>query len=882
MRIILNGASVAKAERTAVRYSGTTADPVPTCNLSIYDETSALSVAEMQELLILDDVAIPYPTINLVQGPTLASGDASKWYNNPSGGSAPGFSWGSAPPVTSTFLNNTGTGLQSQDVRRPTLTPGQSYMLSCSIMGNLVVNGQYVLEMQWMDAGANILQTNIIQDTPPAAFTRLSLSGVCPAGTAYVTVSFGASASVAGNNSGQLSFENIQFEPVWFSDISYPTPWCGPNQTNCRLLANLNLYIRQYRKFAGWVTRAKAGNYHGNARTWAVTASGYAWILDTIYTNKQYINRYDSYIISDLLNSYLYSNAYLTTLFTTTNVVQGVQLANLQANWDSLKTIINGLAGQSGFFWTVDPYWNFVYQPPGYNTMPIALICDASANPDMSVTYPAYRFEGEIDFTQPGCAALVIGTDPGTTTTTTALTSGLAYTSVGVNAIQATVLSGTQLLIGAGGSADVVTLSAQANVGDTSISFTGHTMGANHAVGSRVTIPQNSAQVIDPARSDTLNHQALYDYGVIGNVFARKVVDSTLASVSDVTQRGVAEILQYDEARDIYHLSTNAELLIGQGIQVTSSTDGLNATTLLIQQVSASYLGKNELLADVWEYQADLGAVNRAATNILSRIFRRTTALVAPVTITNVALVVLEKFGLFDLPQYPYPLAVLADVPTGYWRFGEGAGLLATDSSGNGYNGSINASGVTLSEPGAIAGDPNTSFLFDGAAGFVQTLSGSTPTGWSALSLEAWIRLPSASFTGFPRIFSCDYTQSDNKGCELLLQNNGAGITLNIGNGATFMSITGFVPLAAGVWYHVVAAWSASGSAYLYLNGVQIASGSLSGTIGAPTNLLSIGYNPALVSNYFPGYIDEAAIYQAQLSASRVAKHYSIGSTGRS
>ena len=49
-----------------------------------------------------------------------------------------------------------------------------------------------------------------------------------------------------------------------------------------------------------------------------------------------------------------------------------------------------------------------------------------------------------------------------------------------------------------------------------------------------------------------------------------------------------------------------------------------------------------------------------------------------------------------------YASTILADRPVGYWRLGESSGLVARDSSGNGFDGAYQG-GVTLDTPGALA-----------------------------------------------------------------------------------------------------------------------------------------------------------------------------------
>ncbi|HEV3260444.1 MAG TPA: hypothetical protein VG013_26550, partial [Gemmataceae bacterium] len=88
-----------------------------------------------------------------------------------------------------------------------------------------------------------------------------------------------------------------------------------------------------------------------------------------------------------------------------------------------------------------------------------------------------------------------------------------------------------------------------------------------------------------------------------------------------------------------------------------------------------------------------------------------------------------------------YMQTVLADNPAGYWRLGEASGTTASDSSGNGHNGTY-MGGVTLGQPGAIAGDPNTSVAFNGTNGIVDT---SFVPNVLSFTIEAWVNPATAS-----------------------------------------------------------------------------------------------------------------------------------------
>ena len=59
---------------------------------------------------------------------------------------------------------------------------------------------------------------------------------------------------------------------------------------------------------------------------------------------------------------------------------------------------------------------------------------------------------------------------------------------------------------------------------------------------------------------------------------------------------------------------------------------------------------------------------------------------------------------------------ILADHPSGYWRLGDPAGsAVALDASGNGISGAVDA-GVSLGQPGAVAGDTAATFSGSGPA----------------------------------------------------------------------------------------------------------------------------------------------------------------------
>ncbi len=229
----------------------------------------------------------------------------------------------------------------------------------------------------------------------------------------------------------------------------------------------------------------------------------------------------------------------------------------------------------------------------------------------------------------------------------------------------------------------------------------------------------------------------------------------------------------------------------------------------------------------------------------------------------------------------PYPTAVLADSPVLYYRLGDPSGsTVAVDSSGNGHNG-VYAGGVTLGEPGALAGDPDTSAAFDGSTGIVD--SGTNVISTSS-TIEAWIRPTRAQ--------GCFGT-----GCSL-------GEEVIAGTGGSFQLTFGRVPGTARVWlwpsdntdWHFLDAstsvplntWSYIATTWddttkilsIYINGTLNASLSLPGVTSSfqsfnplPFTFNLAGFEPAPQQQY-QGGLDEVAYYNHALSADRILAHY--------
>lgn len=867
MRILIGNVYYPQLDAHTVVISRDIADPVPTCNLTLVDNTSALTIHEMDEVIVLDDKRIAQPNVNNLVNPSM----------NPYAGS--GSDWNSLNTTGVTFTQNSGGGVvftinnpadNSHDYSQTTgiavITVGEQYTFSATLSGSVTSGGLTGnLAVAYYDGVGTFLQgATSAQITPTGTPQLVTLFTIPPpnAKTLRLAMQFAFTSSPAA---GTLVWTQAQLEPNWFPDYTYPTPWCGPGATNAYQMPDTT-WIRQYRKFGGFVTHAVKQNYRGPVRDYVVTASGYAFLMGTRTTAAQFANTNDATILKDL-NGTAFVDANGNYLFTSNHVQTGATFASLNYAYDDLRSCFDGICGATGFYWTIDPYRDIWYAPPGYYSLTQQLIADGSGVPDQVTTFAAYDFSAELDFTQPGNNILVIGGNPGTTSLTAALVNGTNYSSLAVNAMPNAFDAGQTFTLSDSTNTQTWTLSSGCDQNDTSLSVNAQNANFSYHVGSNLTAGQPVVRVIDP------NAVAFY-----GLTFERKINDSNLFSLGDAVTRGTAELLQFDYGRNLYHLSTQLEMIAGYGVAVTSATDGLARTMLLIQKAQAKWLGTDETLSDVWEYSADLGAVNRDVTNMVAKLARDSNTNEEGVpAVQETRLVVVEPTGLTE-GLSAYPLAVGQDAPIAYYRLDDWSGPNAADSSGNGYTGAYAGSGVTYLQSGPLTYDPDQCVLFDGAAGEMTMPSGVNTAGWTALTLECFVKLTSTSFGSAATLFANDQPGSSNTGVALQINASASALNFRIGTGSHNTLLQAPVSFVAGNWYHIAATWDGA-TMLIYVNGAaQPVNAARAGSISAASNQLAIGYNPAAAGNYLPGYQAQAAIYDSAVSASHVTAHYQAAS----
>jgi len=188
----------------------------------------------------------------------------------------------------------------------------------------------------------------------------------------------------------------------------------------------------------------------------------------------------------------------------------------------------------------------------------------------------------------------------------------------------------------------------------------------------------------------------------------------------------------------------------------------------------------------------------------------------------------------------------------GWWRFDEGSGSVATDSSGNGLDGTIEGATWT-------AGQSGSALEFDGTDDAVRIPEFATG---EAQTITAWIKIDSVS-SGQKQMFN------GNGPPHMNFELADGMIEGRVYTGSTNITLTG-PEVPVGDWTHVAWAYDHPGNrSELFIDGVSVALGEASFTV-AHTSSNVIGRHPTATTASFLGVIDDVRIYSRALTEAEI------------
>jgi len=213
----------------------------------------------------------------------------------------------------------------------------------------------------------------------------------------------------------------------------------------------------------------------------------------------------------------------------------------------------------------------------------------------------------------------------------------------------------------------------------------------------------------------------------------------------------------------------------------------------------------------------------------------------------------------------------------GRWNFDEGSGSTAKDSSGWENDGSLINSPVWRCTSTDTSSGQGCSLEFNGSTQYFNAGNDASFNITNAITLEIWFKSNNAGSTSRLISKQCvDTSELTADSCFQLghyqtnfrfsLYTDQDSIDRRVGTPVT------------GVWYHFVGTWDGF-KYYMYVNGQQIDSGSLIGTLKTNSNTpltiaTSYGNGP---DYFFGGFIDEVRIYDRSLTSAQIKSRYYTG-----
>jgi formylmethanofuran dehydrogenase subunit C len=209
----------------------------------------------------------------------------------------------------------------------------------------------------------------------------------------------------------------------------------------------------------------------------------------------------------------------------------------------------------------------------------------------------------------------------------------------------------------------------------------------------------------------------------------------------------------------------------------------------------------------------------------------------------------------------------------GYWKFDEGVGTVAKDSSGNGNDGTLTNGPIWSSTVPTTRFYNPKSLSFDGVNDYVPLPEADVlRLGTKSFTISAWFKTGASGL--FQSIIVSDNGVSG-AGWFLRIDNTNKVFGYLVSVGRSILSVASTQTVTDGSWHFVT--WTRNAGAQthaMYVDGVLSGGPSSDGAFDVTSNAgvyASIGRAGAFNGQYFNGLIDDVRIYNRALSASEIA-----------
>lgn len=214
------------------------------------------------------------------------------------------------------------------------------------------------------------------------------------------------------------------------------------------------------------------------------------------------------------------------------------------------------------------------------------------------------------------------------------------------------------------------------------------------------------------------------------------------------------------------------------------------------------------------------------------------------------------------------------DTPVGEWKFDEGSGTSASDTSGNGFTGTATAGTSWL--PGKFG----SGIGIDGTHEVAMSTSTTLDMGTSDMTISLWAKIPSTNTEEYVEFAEKGGTATATEGYWFFWRKSTAYLSFRISNGATRISsdCTMSPSIEDDKWHFITATADRDGNSSMYVDGVLKCATSISSFNGVSIDNLAQTFQ---VNNTEAGsgvtIVDNLRVYKYLRTPAQIAWEYNQG-----